>query len=282
MDQSARALPEPTMADFFYDIYKAKFAILIGAVIGFFVALSFISFSIPHYKTEMILSPASPMTGAESSSMLADDNLFALRYLAQRIGGGGGGSDFQRFENIYAGPSVAEILLRDKTVQQGLSNDRGFTFSDAENDWSAEKLAEYLKTRVSLEPVGTSAAKKLVYYHQDQDFAEYFLSGIHRIADNLIRHNIREDAKARVDYLNDAIAKTSNTEHRRALTTLLMEQERLLMLVSIDQPYAANVIEPASSSAKTAWPNLYFVYTGFILLGMLAGFLIYNLRRQRL
>lgn len=280
MNHTAPMNAEPTVSDLISDVFKAKLYIILGGLLGAALAFGFIALSIPHYKTQMILAPASPMTGAESSSMLANDNLFALRYLAQRIGAGGAGGDFQRFENIYGGPSVAEILLKDARVQQGLAKDYAFTFSEPEQDWSAEELSEYIQKRVKLEPVGTSAAKKLVYFHQDKDFAEYFISGLHRIADNLIRHNIRGDAKARVDYLSDAINTTTNAEHRRALTTLLMEQERLLMLVSIDQPYAANVIEPASSSAKPEWPNLYFVYFGFILIGMIAGFLIYGLKRR--
>lgn len=238
-----------------------------------------LALAIPHYKSTMIIAPASPMTGAESSSLLANDNLFALRYLVQRIGAGGG-SDFQRFENVYTGPSVARILLKDPRIEQGLNADKTFTFSKGEGSWNAEKLSEYLKDRVKLASVGTTASKKLVYKHPDKEFGEYFLSGLHRISDNLIRQNIRTDAKARVEYLREAVQSLNNPDHRRTLTTLLMEQERLLMLVSIDQPYAASVIEPASSTVKPDWPNFYLVYIGFIFLGMMAGFFIGIFRRS--
>lgn len=281
MDADRKNTPnEPTLGDVVIDLWAARFFVFLGGIAGVFGAFVFLSLAIPHYKTSMIIAPASPMTGAESSSMLANDNLFALRYLVQRIGAGAG-SDFQRFENIYTGPSVAAILLKDSRVLQGLRDDIAFTFSKAETQWSDVLLSEYLQDRVTLEPIGTTPAKRLVYYHQDKEFAEYFLSGLHRIADNLIRLNIREDAKARVEYLTSSIEKTSNPEHRRTLTTLLMEQERLLMLVSIDQPYAASVLEPASSSVKPEWPNLYFVHAVFIILGMMAGFLIFGLRQQK-
>lgn len=281
MDQDASMKSrEPNLIDLFSDVWAAKFYIIVFMCIGAIGAFSFLSVSVPHYKSQMIVAPASPMTGAESSSMLANDNLFALRYLVQRIGAGAG-SDFQRFENIYHGVSVASILLKDPTILAGLRNDKAFTFRDTKQEWNASKLSEYLKDRVTLESVGTSAAKKFVYFHQDKEFAEYFLSGLHRIADNLIRRNVREDAKARVEYLTRELDTTSNPEHRRTLATLLMEQERLLMLVSIDQPYAANVFEPAFSSVKTEWPNPYLVYTGFIVAGMMIGFLIFSLRRSQ-
>ena len=100
------------------------------------------------------------------------------------------------------------------------------------------------------------------------------------MADRLIRRDIRGDSQARVDYLNKAIAETGNIEHRRALTTLLMEQERLLMLVSIDQPYAATVIEPAASGDKPKWPDLKLLYFGFGFLGIILGFILHGLRRN--
>jgi hypothetical protein len=219
------------------------------------------------------------MTGAESSSLLANDNLFAIRYIAQRIGGGGSGSDFQRFENMVFGPSVAQILLQDKKITSGLKTDRSFTFSEVHENWSAELLSEYLKDRIKLKPVGVTTARKMEYLHSDAAFSEYLLTGLHHVADSLIRRDIRQDAQARVDYLSKAIQETGNPEHRRALTTLLMEQERLLMLVSIDQPYAASVIEPASSSVKPAWPDLYLLYLGLPFICLCLGFIIHGMRR---
>lgn len=270
---------EPNLRDFLNDIWRAKFFILIGAFIGVIIAFVIQSISIPHYRASLILSPAAPMTGAESSSLLANDNLFALRFIAQRIGGGGSASDFHRFENIYRGQSVAEILLKDNKIEQGLKADKAFTFSDAENDWSPAKLSKYMSERVKLEPMGVTSSRRMVYEHADPAFAEYFISGVHHVADRLIRRDIREDSQARVDYLTKAIAETGNVEHRRALTTLLMEQERLLMLVSIDQPYAATVIEPAASGEKPKWPDLKLLYFGFAFLGVVLGFILHGLRR---
>lgn len=270
---------EPRLGDLFSDVWRAKFWIVAGAALGILAAFLFIQMSVPHYKAAILLAPAAPMTGAETSSMLANDDLFALRFLMQRLGPGQG-SDFQRFENIYAGPSVAEILLSDEKIMRGLRADTAFVFSEAEQEWSAEKLSEYLKERTRLEPVGTSNARRMVYYHPDGAFAKYMLSAIHHIADGLIRRDIRADSKARVEYLRSAIAETSNPEHRRTLTTLLMEQERLLMLVSIDQPYAASVVEPAAIGVKADWPDKMLVYLAFTLVFSFLGFVIYGVRRR--
>jgi len=270
---------EPTLSDLLGDLWQAKFWVLGAALIGMFSAFLFIQLSVPQYKASIILSPAAPMTGAETSSMLANDDLFALRFLVQRLGPGQG-SDFQRFENIYTGPSVAAILLSDQKILQGLRSDKSYVFAAPEQNWSPEKLSAYLKKRTRLEPVGTSNARRMVYFHQDGAFAKYMLSAIHHIADGLIRRDIREDSRARVDYLRSAIADTSNPEHRRTLTTLLMEQERLLMLVSIDQPYAASVVEPAAIGVKPEWPDTKLVYLAAALVCALLGFLAHGVWRR--
>tara|TARA_B100000780_G_scaffold268202_1_gene225936 strand:- start:732 stop:1634 length:903 start_codon:yes stop_codon:yes gene_type:complete len=277
--QGGLASHEPKLGDLALDIWRAKIWIIAAALGALLAAFVFVQICVPHYKGTILLSPAAPMTGAETSSMLANDDLFALRFLMQRLGPGQG-SDFQRFENIYAGPSVAEILLSDENILQGLSRDRSFIFSSPETRWSAEKLSAYLNKRLRLEPVGTSNARRLVYYHPDGAFAKYMLSAIHHIADGLIRRDIREDSRARVDYLRGAIAQTNNPEHRRTLTTLLMEQERLLMLVSIDQPYAASVIEPAAIGVEPEWPNAPLIYSAAALVFAFFGFLAYGVWRR--
>lgn len=267
------------LSDLLHDVWRAKIWIALALVAGVLAALCFMTAAVPQYKGRIVLSPAAPMTGAETSSMLANDDLFALRFLMQRLGPGQG-SDFQRFETIFNGPSVAGILLKDPKILQGLQADHAFYFQAPEPDWTAEKLSEYMQKRVRMAPVGTGNARALVYYHPDAAFAKYLLSAVHHIADGLIRRDIREDSRARVDYLRRAIDETGNMEHRRSLTTLLMEQERLLMLVSIDQPYAASVVEPAATGVKPAWPDSKLVYLAFVLVFSFIGFVAHGVFRR--
>lgn len=266
-----------SMEDAIKVLWRAKFFILICAVAGLFAALFFINISTPYYKAQMIISPANPMNGAEVSSLLADDNLFALRYMMQRVGVSNS-SDFLRFENTVRGPSVATELLKRDEILRGLAYDQSFHFSHPEQDWSPAKLAEYISKRVRLEPVGATSLRRMVYFHPDVKFAAHFLSVLHTVTDAMIRRNIREEAEKRVQYLKNAIVTTNNPEHRRALTTLLLEQERLRMLVSIEQPYAAAVIEPPSASFKPEWPDQPLIILAFVFGGAILGFALHALR----
>lgn len=265
---------EATLGDVLREAWRAKFFIIAFSLSGFCAAAFWTAVATPYYKAQMIVSPASPMNGAEVSSLMANDNLFALRFLMQRVGTSNS-SDFLRFENIYDGPRVAALLLDDPKIIEGLRRDERFKGA------TAELFSEYLQKRVDLEPVGGSPLRKLVYWHPDRNFSAYLLKQLHAASDALIRRTIREETEGRIAHLQKAVAETQNPEHRRVLTTLLLEQERLRMLVSIEQSYAAAVIEPASASARPLWPDAKLLLTLFSLAGAILGFAAHSLRRPR-
>lgn len=120
----------------------------------------------------------------------------------------------------------------------------------------------------------------MVFWHPDPDYAAAFLTRLHEIIDRLIREDIAREARERVTYLRSLGFQTTNPEHRRALTDLLMEQERLLMLVSMDQPYAATIIELAGTGPKPEWPAPGLLLIAAMAAGALAGYLFSILRRD--
>lgn len=269
---------EKTFADILDDIWHAKWVMLLCAVVGLGLALAWVMLATPYYKAEMIVSPANPMNGSEISPPTAGDDLFALRYLVQRMGVSNS-SDFQYFENIFNGPQVAARLMQDPQIVNGIMQDVPFSFLPVRQSWQPEDVAAYFTRHIEIEPVSNSALRRLVYKHPDRGFAVYTLGRMHDIADSLIRERIRSEASERIAYLNDAIAKTNNPDHRRALTTLLLEQERLRMLVSIDQAYAATVVEPASAGTRPVWPDGVFLVAVFMLVGAFIGFIAHAPRR---
>lgn len=48
------------------------------------------------------------------------------------------------------------------------------------------------------------------------------------------------------------------------------------MLASVDTPYAAAVVEPSSSSAKAVWPSKALVYSAFLAVCSLLGFVAHG------
>ncbi len=272
-----KPLSERTLAELCLELWHARTLILCGMVLGFFLALGFIFAAIPHYRAQLTVSPATPMDSAKSAAIMNDENILALRYIAQRAGISNA-SDFMRFETLYTGPSVATQLLKDPRILTGLNADRSFIIlKQRPQYWSPSILAHYIKNRVDFEPIKATPLRRLTYLHKDPEFASYFLTRLHIITDALIREHIRTNTSERINYLQNAIQTTNNPEHRRALTTLLLEQERMRMLVSIDQPYAAEIIEPATSFFKPVWPNIALIYSTFLFAGAFLGFITHGL-----
>ncbi|MEZ5814473.1 MAG: hypothetical protein R3E13_07150 [Alphaproteobacteria bacterium] len=264
---------EDTLGDLAGAVWAGRVFVLFGLMIGALGAFVFVEAAVPHYGARMVLVPASPMNMAAVSEVGRSGAVSSVN--AQND------MSFTRFEASYKGVSVAGLLLRDPEITAGLAQDKAFVFSDVERGWSAEKLAEYIARRVEIDPVGETRLRGFRYLHPDKDFAVMFLRRLHNITDGLIRHGLRKDVNERIAYLNEALSETMNPEHRRAMTDLLMEQERLKMLVSIDQPYAASVVVPAASSVKVIWPDPALVYSALMAVGAFLGFVVFSIRKGR-
>lgn len=268
-------LPEKTLFDVLRDVWQSKFYMAFFATIALISAFVFLSFAQKFYRADMLIAPATPMgQGMQASSRIAEGSIQVQHDNLQST------AAFTRFEAIYDGMSVASVLIQDKEILSAINFDRTFEFSKSHTDWSAEKLSEYLKRRVRLEPVSGTPLRRLTYLHPNKDFATYMIARIHRVSDEIIRRRILRDANGRIAYLNNALAATINPDHRRNLTALLIEQERLKMLVSLDQPYAATIIERPFVSSKPHWPDPYIIYVVFLFVGLLFGFIVHGLRHH--
>ncbi len=286
---------EKSFFDVMLDIWKARYVMAVMAFAAFALALTFMLLARPYYRAEMIIAPASPIS--DPSGFKIKNYPDATLWQNQNVQNY---PDFLKFSNKFNAPSVARLLLEDKKIIKGLQDDKAMEignsaskksrsdisksdpeYSIKENPkikkWTAEKLSAYLKKKVHLEPLGNTPLRKLVYFHPDREFASYFLGRVYSVTDALIRQSVRLKTQERIDYLQESLSKLTNPDHRRALTNLLMEEERLKMLVSIDQPYASSVVEPPASSEKPAWPDPFLIFPVFILAGAFIGFIFHGL-----
>lgn len=266
---------ERTLGDVLADMWRAKLYLVLGALVGCLLAGGVMFLAVPQTKMSMLVAPANPLNDAG----VGGQGSVVMRFLTQRAGVDNA-RGFTRFENMYSGVSVAKILIEDPKIMKAVQVDRRFIFMADRADMSAEKLADYIARKVRLEPAGVSSFRRLTYWHSHPPAGEYVVARIHAVTDQLIRSAVQRGAEERIVYLNTKIAETPHLEHRKALTELLLEQERLLMLASIDQPYAAAVIEPPSRYYKAQWPNGTLLFFVFAMIGGFVGFMIYGLRQK--
>ncbi|MCB1652261.1 MAG: hypothetical protein KDI46_09430 [Alphaproteobacteria bacterium] len=259
---------EPTLGDLLRELWLGRRYILIGLLFGILCATLLSALATPHYKAQMIIAPARPLQAEQTAAVTKESD---ARSEAQNL--------FTRFEATYKGPSVAAILLRDPDILDGLQKDSWFLkSSDAKTPQTAAELSDYINERVQNTPIGETPLRTLSYLHPDPAFAGLFLRRLHDVTDGLIRHAVRYNVNERIAYLQEALGKMPNPDNKRALTDLLLEQERLKMLVSIDQPYAAALIEPPAASARPLWPDYTLVFITFTLSAAMLGFALFWIR----
>lgn len=150
--------------------------------------------------------------------------------------------------------------------------------------WSApthSQASKYLKHAIKIEPVGTSAMRKISFRHQDAEFGKQLLNNLYEQADQYLRQQARTRTKAEIDYLKQALNSVSVLEHRKALTNLLAAQEQTQMMINVDLPFAGDRIEAATTPSIPNWPNPFAVLSVFFVAGILMGlFIVYVLETR--
>ncbi len=269
---------EPTLRDLVIDLKTAWLFVLSGMVAGGIAAVAFMHLAVPHYKAEMIIGPTAETSSADLTALLGQFDLPNLQYIVRRPGTSES-AEFTRLEAVFTAPSVASLLAGRKDLQDGIAQDRDFSFSSSPDTGSAVRLSEYISGKVKIQPVGSTYLRRVRYSHPDPEFAVLLLDTLRQAADEMIRSEVREQTEKRIAYVSGQLESVKHPQHRQALLSILMEQEHLRMMVNMEEPFAASVAEPPSSTSRPFWPKRSLFYPVFAFAGALAGYLIYSLRR---
>ena len=239
------------------DIFKTYFkSIIIGCVIGTVIAAVILMFQKPVYQAEMIVSPTE-RTGVPSlSSFLpkAAANAPALQYFVERIDASQS-TDFTVFETLITSPAIHHQINKDMV-----------------------KSHRWLAKRLQIRPVGLSQFRKIILRDTNKDKLIPILNTLYRLTDQSIRDDKKMKTARRISYLNEQLKTTFNPDHRDAIIALLKEQEQTKMMVSIDNHFAANIIQPAIILEKPIAPNWKILFPILIALGGFLGLVVGGLR----
>ena len=149
---------------------------------------------------------------------------------------------------------------------------------------SASTLAEFLDEEVIVAEVGNSGMRRILFRHSDPSFAVDLLRWIHREGDELIREEAQERTSRQIDYIESKLATITVVEQRFSLVQLLSDQEKRMMMIKVDLPFAARIVQPPTASEAPTFPDpgmilLVAVIAG-VVLGVLLVFLISALRGE--
>jgi hypothetical protein len=263
---------EISLGDLIKSIWTAKSYIVISMVMMGALAFIFLIFVTPKYKAEMIVAPADGYALGDYASSIQYDKIASLPFWRPKDSEGAS-TDFYRFVYTLKGTAAAKILMQDDSVLRGINRDADNVIK------TAEELSIYLTRHVDVDPLGATPLRRIHYKHPNSEFAAAMLRKLHLVADQMIRRDRRRQSQSRIEYLENALQKTINPDHRKGITNLLMQQEHVQMLANLDEAYAAIIVEPASSSPKPTWPNKPLVLSVFLLLGVLGGYIIHGFRK---
>lgn len=263
---------EISLGELFQSFWNAKVYMLGGFLIATVFAFLFIYVSIPKYKAVMIVAPADGYALGDYASSVQYDRIAALPFWRPKDQEGAS-TDFYRFVHTLRGPAVANILIKDGSVLRSINKIQKNKIQ------TAEELSVYLKHYVRIDPLGATPLRRLNYNHPNAEFSAALLRKLHLVADQMIRRDRRQHSQSRIEYLEKALRRTTNPDHRKGITNLLMQQEHIQMLANLDEAYAAIVVEPASASPKPTWPNKPLVWFVFSAIGLLLGYIIWCFKK---
>ncbi len=273
---------DQTMMEMIRDLWHGKRYVVAGTLVGAVLALLLVAGAVPHYKTAMIVAPVPGAGGVDLGAAMPDNTGLAVQYLVNRLGSRDS-TAFIYFETMLRGARVADKLRDDELVRRGVAGARLFSFLPARPvPDNAASLSDFLTRHVKIVPVGHSAMRRIYITHPDPAFGVYLLEKLHHHADAMVKTDVAGKAENRSRYLQEQLGRTHHPDHRKALTSLLMEQEHIMMMLAIDEPYAAIMPEPPVTHVRPDWPRPGFLLPLFMLVGAAAGYVVFAARRAAL
>jgi len=261
---------------------------LIGMVLGAVFGIYSIWVTPPTYTVSIGLLPTDG-----SGDVSVGESTGALSALAGLIGMGGGPvPKFTRFVASLNATSVAKIMDQKYDMvcitfrcdpkthhwakRTGLESDFERLMAqiahlpDPDSPRTALDLANYTAAQVTMTPERTTHILTLSMDSKDPKSAIQYLNALVHSTNDFIREKDRSTIQPYVDYLHQKLATTTlNLAQHDALSSLLIDQERRLMLSSVDVPYAASIQDGPNVTMSNKALRMLAVD---IVLGLILGF----------
>lgn len=265
-----------------------------GAVGGVVLALLILNLTPPEYTASMTVGPTSALGPAAMGVAAPSPGRETATGLAERAVTGEDLSDFSRWLHLIASQPAAESVLADPTLAKGLLRGR---WDEARGEWrppegpsalvrrlllsaagredwvvpDSAAVARILRDRVVIEPVGTGPIKRVRFVDRDRDFALGLLRAVADAADTRLRTEAARRLRAQIAHIRESLSTVTATDNRRVLTELLAERERSALMIEVDLPYAADVLEPPSAPSRPDRPDAITLIVASLAAGTAAG-----------
>ena len=112
-------------------------------------------------------------------------------------------------------------------------------------------VSEFLAKSIKVGTDKRSLITRIEFSNPDPNFAKTLLSTVHEQAEALLRQQAQRRTRVMIAHLVHELATVTVTEQREALIQLLSQQEKQLMMIGDNLPYAAVVVDPPSVNTSS-------------------------------
>jgi hypothetical protein len=251
---------EATLKDLINDAQQAQKSLFWGGILGLIAGLLVWAVAMPQYRSQMIIGPMAAIISEDHENVPSIAN----------------SQNFEYYDAVLRGSAMATQIFNDEVLRNKLGQSKRWRFLPQKNFRSPQDVQDFLKRRLRYESVGTGNLKKIIFNHPDPAFAQEFVEAVHNKADNYIRSDALSKYQSRIEDMRDALAIEENYRLQDKLNVTIMAYENAASQLYAKQPYAAQIIDPASLSTKSLWPRLSIFLPVFMIMGLFVAFTLHQ------
>jgi capsular polysaccharide biosynthesis protein len=295
------AAAEITIRGLLETLWRGWWLLLAVVALAVLVTAVALKLSRPLYTATMIVAPAPTDLSAASQLATELEQFASLATLAQSPAKIERVSDLERYLQLFGSIALAarlqaehgllQIAFEEEWDAQGQAwrQPRGLKASIEHAvlgffgfpSWTAPDtpaLAEWLSGRVSVTRLGGSAMVRLQMDDPRPKFATDVVAMVHEAADRMLREDARTRIGAQIDLVERELASATSPTRHQALEEMLSAQYQAQALLQVDQPYAVQVLSPATASATPTSPNPLLILVLAVVVGAILGIFVIFLR----
>jgi hypothetical protein len=271
-------IPAPAMGEMVRVLVGQWRRLGLFALTGLALTLLALHLVAPRYTASLVVGPTGRSGPAAMGPRAPALSPAAGRSIAEQGSAEELVSDFSRYLALLTSVPVAERLIQDQDLMQRLFEDawdkaagrwrpppgpgpmlvRGLRWLAGHEVWSppdAVDLSRHLKKYLAIESVSGGPLRRLVYRHEERDFALLLLTRLHGATETHLRAEAERRLRAEMAHVNGRLTGIANLDRSRLLSGMVTEQEEMLMMLEVGLPYAADLLEAPAAAALADWPN---------------------------
>ena len=232
----------------------------------------------PAYTAAMVIGPTARVGSAAMGARVPTLNGRDSAGVAEPGAGDESLSDFARYLELFGSGPVADRLAADPTILRALFAERWDAEAErwrpppglfpavkrallamaGREDWvepDGDRVARALRDRLVVDMLRSGPMRRITFRHPDRTIAVDLLGRIAAATDAHLRAEAARRSAAQIAHIKLRLGAVTVAEHRQALSDLLLDQERVAMMIGVELPFAADMIQPPTAATLPDWPN---------------------------